>query len=72
MFTNNEEDNYAIFKYINELSDDLDHLQSVKRKLQEDLKELESRPEKLKLDPKVKKQDELVKDIEAMKNRQKK
>lgn len=31
MFTNYEEENYAIFKYINELSDELDHLQTVKR-----------------------------------------
>ena len=31
MFINNEEDNYAAFKYINELSDDLDHLQQTKK-----------------------------------------
>lgn len=40
MFINNEEDNYAIFKYINELSDELDHLQQTKNKLKQDLKEL--------------------------------
>lgn len=52
-FADYEEENYGIFKYINELSDDLEHLQRVKRSLLDDVKELEGLPLKMKEDPKV-------------------
>lgn len=46
-FADYEEENYGAFKYINELSDELEHLQNVNKSLQKQIGELEEMPMKL-------------------------
>ena len=71
-FDDYEEENYAIFKYINELSDELEYLQRVKRKLEVERRELEDRPTRRKEDPRVQKQEMLVKEIDNHQRRREK
>ncbi|KAM3138608.1 hypothetical protein pb186bvf_009360 [Paramecium bursaria] len=71
-FLQYQEDNYRQFKFINELSDDLETIQKLNKLLKDELQDLEDKPKRLQEDPKYREWELINKKIQDIKqNREK-